>query len=710
MRLIPDSGTRVMQGSAQWRRCALRNTMSVDDVVTLEVQTPVWPPPDASGDFSGGFAGLAFDARCRLFHAQPEAGKVEFVLWGHTTVIGVHDDTPHPFEITAAGTEIDGVPTGALPKRPLSLACDSRDYLYIADPDDQCVWLVDTWQQEVARRIPFDDMPLDLAADGDAVFVLLADGSTWLLTPCDPPVRSTWPAVAGAERLAVASSLSKSKRDAWVLVRAGKFDATVHALHSAGTFAQPFCTDLVIEAASSAEAGGVLVLAQRPGEELLRLQIERTGPNKALPGLIAPHYDGRGIAVAPDARIAYWTEQGLRHAAPARTRYRQAGMVYGFALDSDQDQSNWGRLIVEACVPDGTQIRFWAFTRDDLDYVDPIGGPSADDVPPVLSQRMWDLHRQNPQTLFRDPSQRPLSLAPEDGFALYDAPVMAAPGRYLWLVFELGGTRSKSPRLRSARVAYPGHGLLSQLPRTLWRETAAREFLFRYLTPIAAMLDEWEAVSGTRHRLLDARIAPPAALSWLAGFVGLVLDPCWPAQVQRRMILEAAPLFRTRGTLNSLRRMIEILTDAQVIVIEHFRLRGGGVVGNPESIASQAVLGVGYRVGGVIGDPTAVGTIEGADPVDFDDFAHRFTVTVVAALDDAQLTCVRRLIEMHKPAHTDFTLCTASSGIRAGLGAHVGISSVVGKSAGFERALMGDAVLGGGYLLGRPALDPQGDA
>src|SRR5437868_10318453 len=114
MRLIPGSGTRVMQGSAQWRRCALRDTMSVDDVVTLEVQAPVSPPPDASGDFSGGFAGLAFDARCRLFHAQPEDGKVEFVLWGHTTAIGVHDDTAHPFEITAAGTEVAGVPRGTL--------------------------------------------------------------------------------------------------------------------------------------------------------------------------------------------------------------------------------------------------------------------------------------------------------------------------------------------------------------------------------------------------------------------------------------------------------------------------------------------------------------------------------------------------------------------------------------------------------------------
>src|SRR5262249_25780592 len=167
-----------------------------------------------------------------------------------------------------------------------------------------------------------------------------------------------------------------------------------------------------------------------------------------------------------------------------------------------------------------------------------------------------------------DPSQRPLAPAPADGFALYDAPVIAPPGRYLWLVFNLDGTRSKSPRIRAARVAYPGHGLLTQLPRTFWRERAPREFLFRYLSPIAAMLDEWEAVSSSRHRLLDARIAPPVALAWLAAFLGLVLDPCWSTDVQCRMILEAAKLFRTRGTFGSLRRMIEILTDSQVIVIE----------------------------------------------------------------------------------------------------------------------------------------------
>lgn len=703
MRLIPDSGTLVMRGNAQWKGCAFADTVLVDAVVMLKSIPPAAGDLDASGNFGGGFAGMAFDAHCRLFHPLPETGKLEYVLWGKTSALGVHAATANPFDITAAGTEVDGGVTGELPQRPLSLACDDSAFLYIADPDAKAVWLIDTWQQEVSRRIEFGEPPIDLAACGAEIFVLLADGSVWQLAPCDQPLRMPWPAIAGAERLTVAPAANGS-RLAWVLQGAGSVNAQVHALHLNKSFPAFFSTDIVAEA-EHPELGALLTLAQRPGEEFLRMRLSGNQPS-ALPSLLAPYYDGRGIALTPDGRVAYWTAQGLRHAAPARAQYKQDGRVFGYALDAEHDQCKWGRIVVEACIPAGTQIRFWAFTRDDLDFNDPIDGLGKDSNNPLLSQHTWDNYAGEPQLLFRDDSQRPLTPAPAEGFALYDAPVITAAGRYLWLVFELTGTRSKSPRLRGVEVEYPGHDLLSRLPRTLWREPAARDFLFRYLMPIAAILDEWESVSDQRQRLLDARITPGEALPWLAGFVGLVLDPCWPQQVQRQMVLEAAALFRTRGTLASLRRMIEILSGGEVIIIEHFRLRGGGVVGNAEVNASQAVLGVGYRVGGMIGEVESRPLAE-TEAVDFDDFAHRFTVTVVAALDDEQLACVRRLIEHHKPAHTDFTLCTAISGIRAGVGAHVGISSVIGKSAGFETALVGDAALGAGYLLGRPALDRE---
>ena len=703
MRLIPDSGTLIMRGPAQWRRCAYDGTALIDDLVTLEPAAAAEPAPEVGGDFSGGFAGLAFDRRCRLFHPLPEQGLIDYVPWGTTTTLGVHATTAAPFPITAAGTEVDGEPTGALPVSPRALAADTNDYLYVADDSAQAVWLIDTWQQEVARRIDFDAAPIDIAVCGDAVFVLLTGGQTWQLGPCDAPMATGWPVVADADRLAVTASAGGGLL-AWVLSRAGTSQAQLHALHRDRHDPAPFATDLVSED-EHPDFGARLTLARRPGEAFERLRMRADGAT-VQPALAAPHYDGRGIALAPDGRIAYWTASGLRHAAPARAQYREQGRVFGFALDSGLDQTQWGRIQVEACIPPGTGISFRAFSRDELDYSDPMTPPldgDPDPAAPLLSTHTWTQAAVEPQHLYRDRSPRPLTPLPAEGFAWYDAPVMAPPGRYLWLVFELSGTRGKTPRLRGSRVDYPGHDLLGRLPLTLWREPVAQAFLFRYLMPIAAILDEWGGVSANRHRLLDARIAPSSALPWLAGFVALVLDPCWPEPVQRRMIREAATLFRTRGTLPSLRRMLEILTEAEVIIIEHFRLRGGGVVGNPTVNASQAVLGVGYRVGGRIG---AVGSqpLPDAEAVDFDAFAHRFTVTVVAALTDAQRACVRRLIEQHKPAHTEVSLCTSASSMRAGVGAHVGISSVISGSVDFDEAVVGDAALGAGVVLGRPAL------
>lgn len=711
MRLIPDAGTLWMRGRAHWLRGAFQDTTLVDDIVTL---APADPAPAPAGPVQAApWAGLAFDAHCRLFHALPDQGALEYVLWGATTQLGVHGSVPHPLVVTGPETEAGGQPQpGAdLPQRPESLAMGPEDQLYVADPQRSAVWLIDTWKQEVTRRIDMTPEPVDLAACGDEVYALLADGSTWRVDACEAPRRTLWPAIPGARRLAVAAGVQARApgRLAWVLAEPGTAQARLYALHLAAPmpYAVPDARD-VLAGADDAEFGALLVLAMRPGDEFVRLRW--LGHQAALlPGLSAPRYDGTAIAWAPDGRVAYWTPQGLRHAAPARPQYQGRGLLFGHALDSGHDQMAWGRVLIEACVPPGTSLRVWTFTRDELDHPDPMprtppAGTTLADIAlpadtPLLSAHAWS-QRGPSQVLHRDDSQRPLAAATAEGHALYEAPVMAPPGRFLWLVFELVGTRSKSPRVRSARIEYPGHGLLRQLPRTLWREASARDFLQRFLMPVAAMLDEWEGVSSQRHRLLDPRITPGEALPWLAAFLGLVLDPCWPEAVQRRMVREAAGLFRTRGTVASLRRMVEILTnDAEVVILEHFRLRGGGVVGQPEVNQSQAVLGVGFRVGGLIGEAQPVPMAD-AGPVDVDDDAHRFTVMVVAALDEPQMACVRRLIDLHKPAHTAFELCAAQTGIRVGLGTHVGVTAVVGRSGGFEPAVVGPAVLGQGYVLG----------
>jgi phage tail-like protein len=729
MRVVPTAGTLALRGRAHWQRCALEHVVAAGEVLMLATEPPPAADPvaGAAGDFDGGFAGLAFDRRCRLFHPLPDSGRIEQVLWGRTGATGTHDDTPAPWPVTAAGTEVEGMPTGALPQRPQALArlepgadftagdATADDLLAVADPAAGCVWLLDLWQQEVARVLPLPAAPLDLSADGPRVWALLEDGAVWQLETCAAARASTWPLRPGAQRLAVARVPGRALQG-FVLVAPGSAGARLQALHGALDLAVPHATDLLIE---SIEADGrcVLVLAQRPGEHLLRLQVQGSASDW-LPPLAAPHHDGRGIELAPDGRVAYWTVHGrLRHAVPARGRYHPQGRVFAFGLDAGQPQTRWGRVRVQACLPAGTAITLRAFSADEFEPDTAVVPPAADIAAgtapaiapdtqcPALPRALWTRRGPASQALFRDPSPRPLAPPPDEGFAIYDAPVPAAPGRWLWLVVEFSGTRHKSPRLKDIEIEFPGHDLLALLPRTLWREPAAQHFLHRLLMPPAALLDEWAQAADQRHRLLDARIAPESALAWLAGFVGLVLEPCWPAAAQRRLIAAAARLFRTRGTLASLHEMLQLLTDAEVLVVEHFRLRGGGVIGNPTAPASRAVLGGGYRVGGMIGPAESTPVADSAGE-DFDGFAHRFTVVVVARLDATQLEGVRRLIEHHKPAHTELTLCTADSGLRAGLGAHVGLTALIGRSGRFEPALLGDAALGAGVVLGRPEIGP----
>ncbi|MBQ0957493.1 hypothetical protein KAK06_00850 [Ideonella sp. 4Y11] len=699
MKLPAIAGVRALQGHALWSACHRVDTVLLADG-SVVLASPSAPLDEGALGPARAPAGLAFDGHCRLHHVR-EDGGLEQVIWGRTDAMGVHEEAATRYALQPSPQ----VQAGGLPAS-LGALAGQGDFLYLADPAGQAVWVIDTWQQQIARHLPMPAPPLDLAAGDGRVVALLDDGSTWLLAPCDAPQRSPWPAVAGARRLALGPRPPQGGWPlAWVLTQPFEAGAQLHPLHGGAVLPAPGCGALLVEPTVSEDGWHVLVLSRQPGQPLLRWQVG-PGETHTLPGLVAPHHDGRGLAWAPDGRVATWTARGLRHAAPARAEHLGAGWLYSIALDAGEDQARWGRVVVEACLPPGTRLRMWACTRDDLDYPDPVA-PVVDDVPPTPSAATCAVLLQaTPQSLFRDPSQPPLMPAPAEGFSLHDAPVIAPPGRYLWLVLQFEGTRGRSPRLRGLRVESPGHALLQQLPRTLWREPAARDFLDRYLAPIAALLDEWGGTSALRHRLLDPRITPPDALPWLARFVSLVLDPCWPEAVQRRLLLEAAPLLRTRGTLASLQRMLELLTGAQVLIVEHFRLRGGGVVGNPDSIASQAVLGAGYRVGGRIGEP-GPGLIADAMPPDEDDFAHRFTVTIVAALSEAQLACARRLVEQHKPAHTAFTLCNAVGGLRAGVGAHVGLSSVLGASGGFQPAVAGQAALGSGFILGRPAL--QGD-
>jgi phage tail-like protein len=475
----------------------------------------------------------------------------------------------------------------------------------------------------------------------------------------------------------------------------------------------------------AATTAGTLVVSRRPGQSFRRFRREAAGWLELEP-VAAPHYDGGGIAATPTGGVVYSTAGGIGRAGGSAIRYRPSGRVVTFRLDSGAYRTRWGRLFLDACVPRRTSLRARFLSSDEDEIDDPLAWSPPerqrvvlrrpDLTPPLPSEAMLETAGEPPVVLHRRPNGRewPWAQIPaHDRFETYEAPVRAKPGRFLWVVLELVGAPSRTPRVRELRVEHPGHRLLGHLPTSWSRDEDDGDFLHRFLAPAEGMLHELDERAATLAVFLDPSATPQEALAWLAGFAGLVLDRRWPVAARRVLVAEAYRLFRRRGTLGALSRFIEVYLGYPAVIVEQWRLRGlGGVLlGGRAPRAPTArgsvdpaapILGSHTRAGGTLGSLVLGGTGPGEDG--FRSNAHRFSVLIPADLSDEQLDVVSHILDVHRPAHTVVDLCELGFGMRVGRRLHLQGTSIVGPGAGWAPAIVGQVAVGGDGIIGAPAV------
>lgn len=697
----------LVASAASWTRCAHEATTVGGGALTL-----AWTLPDVPDSPAGGCAAptLATDRLCRIY--RPVPGGVERLAVGSTAGGLDYASLPRP-------TRFLGGPGSSRPAPgefaaveqspaldPCGVAVDGADRLFLADRSAGTVTVLDLWSRRVLRVVPVADpahpnrRPVGVVAGRDRVLVAVAEptGIVSLTATSGPePVELGAPVLPPA---AEPTSIAVLPDGVPVLLVT---DASGSSWLVAGERA-PFRVGGA--SAVVVDADGLVVVAPcapAPGERALLRRYAATPEGWAPDSLAldASGYDGGGIVVTRDGRIGYFTHAGFRLAAATAATYATTGVCTTFRLDSGVPRNRWGRVLVEASVPDGTSVSVATATSDDDGPgPDPTGFTPADQGAPVH-------RRPEPVTPWWPTDGRPDS---------FDAPVLAPAGRYLWVEVRLTGNGRRTPCVVELRAEQSAHSLMRRLPAVFSADRAQAEFLHRYLAMLDGMVHDLDLRARCRDVLVDPAGTPAAALDWLASFLGLVLDDRWAENARRRLVAEISELYRRRGTVWALRRYLqlflagdragELTTDvAHVVIVEHFRLRGvGGVVlGDDPSSASSAVVGAGFRVGGAVGDL-------GTRPVDpetttasvFASHAHRFTVLIGRPLDEVEEAAVRHILATERPAHTVYDLCTVEAGMRVGHGIHLGLSSLIGPTATFERTVTGRTALGRRSILGPP--------
>lgn len=654
--------------AADWQGATHAGTVVAGMPAQLQLDWSEADPAPSVGAAPCPARGLAVDRLCRIYRLT--ATSVQRLLVGDTAGGLDYARLPEPVTIvgaqppTATSTTAPRSAERAALQDAVGIAVDADDRLFLADRGTRQIAILDLWHRRLLRVVPVgggaarhqEREPAGLGCRGRVVFAVVRRPVGLLrLSATRGPVELALPtAVAELPADAEPSRVAVLPDGSPVLLWHGTDGASW--LLSAGRPALPVgpASDIAVD------TEGAVVIAPCPAPDgratLRRVLPTATGWVRARP-LDATDNDGSGLVVTTDGRLGYWTEDGFRLAVVAPVAYATEGTCVTARLDSGTPRNRWGRLLLEACIPDGTSVLVGMATSDD--------DVSA---PPAAAPPLRPLHRRP------DPVTPWWPVAEPGG--TYEAPVAAPPGRYLWVTLRLQGNQRRTPRVRELRVEHHEHVLVRRLPGVYAADPEQADFLSRYLALFDGLLHDLDVRSRFRDVLVDPAGTPLQALDWLASFVGLALDERWAPAARRRLVAEVVPLYRRRGTAATLARWIAIYlagdradqpadTWVRPIIVEHYRLRH---------------LHAAYA-----------------------EHAHRFSVLVPQPLSAEQEAVVRHVLDTERPAHTTVELCTVDAGMRLGRGVHLGLSSVVGPTGALRAAVADQGHLGHGLLLGGPS-------
>lgn len=439
----------------------------------------------------------------------------------------------------------------------------------------------------------------------------------------------------------------------------------------------------------------------------------------------------RWVEVQPVARPYYVRSATVLLGQPDEEMSPEAAPVF----DGKERGCVWHRFFLDGCLPAGSEVRVWTRAHDERDLLQSL---------PFHDEPALYLRGDGTELPFYDPYPEKEPLPP--GAGTWELLFQEARGRYLQIKLELLGNGRVTPQLRALRVYYPRFSYPRRfLPAAYVDESRPGPFLERLLANMEGFYTEIEGRMRDVTQLFDARTTPPEALDWLAGWVGLLLDPLWArlqeereehvpgrsrvADRRRLFIRFARKLYERRGTPDGIRFALEMLLEpcletmlarlkAAALGRDEFVLlelaRHGLPPPTPTSSEadledllyewvlrrpSQVRLVESFLVrrgrGRVSGDPTATGTTIAAE--NFDAAAHRFTVLTPMRLSPEEEAMIQRVVELEKPAHTSFTVRRYWQGFRVGE-ARLGLDTTLDQTNRFVAMLLGRDYLAAGYV------------
>jgi len=287
--------------------------------------------------------------------------------------------------------------------------------------------------------------------------------------------------------------------------------------------------------------------------------------------------------------------------------------------------------------------------------------------------------------------------------------------RYLWIKISLSTVdENLSPSINQMKVLYPRGSYLRYLPAIFQEnpigqeDPVSRDFLERFLSIFETVFYDLETKIYDIYKYFDPdTIDSKDFLKWFASWLNTAIEDEWDENIKRRFIRDAYTLYKQKGTLSGIEKLIEIYTGKKPLIIEPSR------IGNPMILNEKGAfkLGInsmllmtpvrGFRLGedSILGRAALIdGDIFEVSGDPFSSIAHWFTVVLDISLIDNTFNenMIKRILDSEKPAHTMYNLIVTGD-IKGSSEMYVGINT---RMPDQEHFILGDnSIIGSGILM-----------
>ncbi|CAG0953752.1 hypothetical protein METP3_00366 [Methanosarcinales archaeon] len=432
-----------------------------------------------------------------------------------------------------------------------------------------------------------------------------------------------------------------------------------------------------------------------------------------------------GIAFDNKDNLYVSCNKGIASFCMQKKFTKEKGYFYSKTLDNGKEKSAWHGLSLEGNIPPKTVIEVYYYSDDDPNKKKNIDEILSDQKKSI-KKKMGDIENEIPKWIgpeilsISEKEKKANTLNPEifdpkQEINRLDMLFRENTRRYLWVKIALSTVdENLSPSINQMKVLYPRGSYLRYLPAIFQEnpigqeDPVSRDFLERFLSIFETVFYDLETKIYDIYKYFDPdTIHSKDFLKWFASWLNTAIEDEWDENIKRRFIRDAYTLYKQKGTLSGIEKLIEIYTGKKPLIIEPSR------IGNPMILNEKGAfkLGInsmllmtpvrGFRLGedSILGRAALIdGDIFEVSGDPFSSIAHWFTVVLDISLIDNTFNenMIKRILDREKPAHTMYNLIVTGD-IKGSSEMYVGINT---RMPDQEHFILGDnSIIGSGILM-----------